>query len=317
MAAEHPWWHSKYNIRYQLNIPARAFPDDNKIIVRLDDGITHDDVPFKDSYKVRSDFEDLEVLYLDENNTWHILPRLIETLTADDDLTYTNVKFNRYSNITSASDRYYIYTGNPQLKGVTHLRPQYYYDGYFQRPGFPDIQYDSGLSIISPLDSSSPPETEKYKGFWNHGNRQLAIPGTSPRFTVSNPTEDWNSSGLSQKQGARASFIYSGEPSMLIYEVGPDRGIATIQVSGSSFTSFKLDTYYYKYELRSLEFNPRITSKYGASIEFIVSGDKNPSSNGFSIKLDSMLYSQFDLAEIMVEELNSSINRATRYVVGR
>lgn len=294
-----PWWNSRFKIRREITVPAATFTDDKHLLVRLANG-------FVDSFKTRTDLQDIEVIYWD-GVTNNVLPSLAE-IESDGEEEFLNIKFARYTGQTTASTNYYLYMTNQGLNGINYLRPILpVAQGYYIKPGVPEAYYDS------PSDTTSTTPVPVFSGLYSSSlyYSQESEAGDSARFTVTRPTEDWVD-GLSKKQNAGAAFIYSGGGSVLRYEAGPDRGILKIVTNGETST---LDTYASSYQYKLLYFDDDISSEYGFTHNFFVTGDKSPSSSDASIRLDRMLYTHYELTDLGSEELFDGGN-SRRYVIG-
>jgi hypothetical protein len=294
-----PWWNSSFKIRRELTVPASTFTTDAHLLVQLGDG-------FVDSFKARTDLQDIEVVYWD-GATQNVVASLAE-IQSNEEEDFLNVQFARHTNQTTASTNYYLYMTNQSLRGINYLRPILpVAQGFYIKPGIPNAYYTSQLDTIS--DTPIPTYPGPYGSSIYYA--QEAIPGDSSRFTVTRPTEDWVD-GVSSKQNAAAAFIYSGGGCALRYESGPDRG--TLKIVTNGITTF-LDTYSNSYQYQLYYFEDDISSEYGFTHSFFVTGDKSPSSSGTSIKLDRMLYTHYDLAELGSEELFDG-GDIRRYVIG-
>lgn len=294
-----PWWNSSFKIRRELTAPASTFTSDSHLLVQLGNG-------FADSFKTRTDLQDIEIIYWD-GAIHHVLASLAE-IHSNEDEDFLNVQFARYTDQISASTNYYIYMTNQSLRNITYLRPILpVAQGYYIKPGFPDAYFDS-LADATPA-TPIPSFLGSYGSSIYYA--QEALPGDSSRFTVTRPTEDWVD-GLSSKQNAAAAFIYSGGGCAIRYRAGPDRGIVNIVTNG---VTVALDTYSTNYEYKLYYFDDDISSEYGFTHSFFVTGDKSPSSSGYTIELDRMLYTHYDLVDLEAEELYDG-GTTKRYVIG-
>lgn len=295
-----PWWNENFQIRRQLTVPAASFSTDSHLLVQLSNG-------FVNSYKTRTDLQDIEVIYWDGENSY-VLASLAEIESDDDDEEFLNIKCARHTDQTTASTNYYLYMTNQSLRGINYYRPVLPIEqGYLIKPGYPGAYFDTVNDATPSTPIPAHPGPYSAEEFYS----QEAIPGESSRFTVTRPTEDWKN-GLSDRQNASASFIYSGGGAALRYQAGPDRGIVKIVTNSSSTTL--LDTYSNKYEYKFYYFTDDISSDYGFTHTFFVTGDKSPNSSGYSIKIDRMLYTHYDQVDIGAEELFGGDTKT--YVIG-
>lgn len=294
-----PWWNSSFKIRREITAPTATFSSDTHLILQLANG-------FVNSFKTRTDLQDIEIIYWD-GVTNNVLPSLAE-IESNDEEEFLNVKFARSTGQTASSTNYYIYMTDQSLNGINYLRPTLpVAQGYYIKPGVPEAYYDSIVDTTSTTPIPAYPGQYESTIYYS----QEAVPGDSSRFTVTRPTEDWVN-GLSSKQNAGAAFIYSGGGAALRYESGPDRGIVSIITNG---ITVNLDTYNPTYQFKIYYFEDDISSDYGFTHNFFVTGDKSPSSGGSSIKLDRMLYTHYDQATFASEDLFDG-GESKRYVIG-
>lgn len=112
------WWNRKYFIRRNLTFAPEAgtvIEAGYPLFVRFDY------VTLINSHKIRADLLDIEVLYIDYNAAtpaWVVLPK--STYLADTGL---YIQFNAVEKITSSSNEYFIYMGNPSLTDIPAFNP--------------------------------------------------------------------------------------------------------------------------------------------------------------------------------------------------
>lgn len=258
------WWNASYSIRRNLNIvnttSTGPIPEGNPIYIVLDF------LKLNSLNKIRSDFDDLEVLFWDEEiatPAWTLLPR--ETIY-DYNTGELTVVFNTVYEIqTEDTSNYFLYYTNPSLEGRIALE-----DDSF-RP-----EYESAIYA------------------------QVATPQNGG-IMFSRPTEDWLD-GVSLKNNARAAFAFYGSNISILFEKGSDRGIVEVSVDGEvidsldTYSNITLQEYIYTLELD-------VAKHY---VRFRVTGDKNPSSSDSIIKIVRIDYSKFFDATLDTEEIFSS-----------
>lgn len=295
-----PWWNENFQIRRELTVPAAVFTTDRHLILQLANG-------FVNSFKTRTDLQDIEIVYWDGEES-HVLASLAEIEEDDEEQEFLNIKFARFTGQTTASTNYYIYMTNQSLHGINYYRPLLPTEqGLMIKPGYPDVYFDTEEDATPSLPIPEYPGQYGSNIFYS----QEAEPGNSARFTVTRPTEDWVD-GFSTKQNAAAAFIYSGGGAALRYEAGPDRGI--LKIITNSISTVELDTYNNRYEYKFYYFDDDISSDYGFTHNFFVTGDKSPASGGSAIRLDRMLYTHYDQVSIGSEELFPGDSRT--FVIG-
>lgn len=104
------WWNGKYFIRRQLSFTSdtgSTIPAGYPLYVQFDY------VTLINSFKVRSDFADLQVLYWDSTlatPAWQLLGRDVSIVGAN-----IVIKFNTVKAITLPESNYYVYMGNSSL----------------------------------------------------------------------------------------------------------------------------------------------------------------------------------------------------------
>jgi hypothetical protein len=295
------WWNSNFKLRKQITISITSFSEDQHAVLQLPQ-------TFLDSLKIRNDYEDIEIVYQDPvSEAVTVLAHKKQVVINEDDETILNIFFKKKAGVIGGSN-YYMYFGNQNLYGIDYYRPLLPTEqAIYSKPGFPSSYYESLDDLTSTTPIPNYPGNYESTIFYS----QEAVISDSPRFTVTRPTEDWDL-GYSIRQGARASFLYSGGGAALRYESGPDRGILKITTSSDSVF---LDTYNPVNKYKIYYFADNIISDYGFTHTLEVTGDKSPSSSGYLIRIDRMLYTQYDYAVAGSEEIYSG-GSISRYVIG-
>lgn len=182
------WWNDSFAIRRQIKALATT-----GLPVEVSDSlyVIFDYATMINSHKIRSDLQDIQVMYfVSQTSTWLEVP--FEATLVDTSLV---IEFNVLFEITTqVDDNYYVYMANPQLNNM------------------PDFDNDFLLGNFS-------------KDTWQNG---LGLSFTRPTDDwVKNPAVN---SYISQVVGAKAAFTFNGVDARLVLIDGPSRGILQLTV---------------------------------------------------------------------------------------
>jgi len=124
----------------------------------------------------------------------------------------------------------------------------------------------------------------------------------SPGVSYTRPQEHWID-GASSTRNATASFNFYGTNLSIIFETGPQGGLATVSVDGASPVS--IDSYASSVSQLSL-YNTTALSSGKHEVKIKVLGEHNPTSTASTIRLVSFNYAGDITAAALVEEINES-----------
>jgi hypothetical protein len=264
----HIWWLSQYLYRRQLRIVA---PFDEDVAAGHPVRVNLPSILIKNR-KVRSDLEDLEVVYVEGASITHLGRAVL--LHSDNTI---DVFFNLVKGMDAGDfveGEYYIYYGNLFLEAQP-IRPTIVPDDVI----FPSLEL-----------------TEQYD--FNNWPAQLQF--DSPRVSYTRPGEHWRD-GRSTVPNSRVNILLNAFSLRIISEVGPDQGILEVQIDGQPWEEVDLFS-------PIVEVKPVYTT-YGLSSslhELVLrsSGRSNPSSFGEEVNLQEIEYYKsvigFDMGENVV-----------------
>ena len=136
---------------------------------------------------------------------------------------------------------------------------------------------------------------------------RTALPGSG--IMLSRPTEDW-SEGTSLKINARAAFTFYGTNAVIFFDAGNDKGIVELSVDDGPFEYIDLYSNIHLSITHTLELD--VGKHY---VRFRVTGDKNPSSSGWTVDIVGIDYSEYISATQGIEEI-FSLNDVFTLVTG-
>jgi len=235
------WWHEDYLYRRTLLVEAPAgegVPASHPLTAIVSHVLI-------DNGKVRSDFEDVEVVYMDGDGKAHLLYREVEEVFAPEDSDLEDVlevRFQLQNELEPAdvlTDRYYLYYGNLELTN----RPD--------RPGF--VFIDGGTPEVTGEDGEldgGEPDTEFVEGDEVEGGDPwvsvelkdvwpIRIQHDDNLITYTRPGEHWKG-GVSTRPLARATIQIYCTKFRILSEVGPDRGIMEVQINDGEWDEVDL-----------------------------------------------------------------------------
>lgn len=301
------WWNTNYNIRRNIKLVPSLTEDDRWAVVKFPP-TKIGSANANNKYR-KLDFEDIEVLKYDKNlESWSIVPRkIVDEVDIENQQIRKTIAFKLKSNLVEDDYSYYSYMNNLSLSGINFKRPSYL-GNFFEVPGEERpyiLEGDSNPSYDETLISSLTYEELD----------QVATPGGSYNFTVTRPKDHW-SEGVSSTIGARANFQFFGEGYQFYVRKGPDRGIVKVELftEGNLVETTEIDLYAHEYQEVAVATSSMEDFK-GRDIRFTVTGQKNPSSAGFTVELTKVNYRGFVLGEMLSEELLNQEN-ANRIIVG-
>lgn len=206
------WWNGKYAFRKGFavnNTVSSPFPAGHPITVTLGYDVLSEP-------KVRADFKDLEVVYVDMSTSTPAfirIPRFIEFTSANLEITFDAVDS---INVQSSDDTYYFtYPAGNSLLTADDCSYFIYYGNF-------------ALNNVSTLPTLYTPAS------WPV---QVARDGLGVAFKK--PNESWDD-GVSLVDGAEATFSFYGEKVRLLSSKGPSYGIAEIAVDNDTWEDVSL-----------------------------------------------------------------------------
>lgn len=274
------WWNDNYVFRRSvelINPPTEDFPSGHPVKVVL--GSVSD---FVGSGKVRSDFQDVEIIYINDLSTptYTRIPRLVEVVDNKLQVTFNTVnklvpsipngyRLNPY-NLLGLDYSYTVYYGNSSLSGYTS----------------PTTYTSSAWPI------------------------QIAFDGLGVSYKK--PNQDWKD-GVSLTNGAEATFSFYGEKVRLLSLKGPSYGMAEIAVDDE--TPKRISLYADADTDSMVVFTKQNLTAGWHTLKIKASGDKSPKASDSRINIRQFDYFRSLESVVWNEELNPNLFWVS-YVVG-
>jgi len=292
------WWYPDYIYRRKLLLTAPNEPvrvghpaEINLGSVLIDYG------------KVRSDFEDIEVVYVDEDGEHQLLYReteLEETEFGEGNLWVRFLLYDEIGSGESVSDSYFIYYGNPSLDGRPE-RPGFdFIDGGFPDltgelgtldGGAPGTQFEEGDEV----DGGDPWVSTELKDVW-----PVTLAYFDEPIAYTRPGEHWVD-GVSSRPFSRATVQISCTRFRIISTVGPDKGIMEVQTNNE--TRWKQVDLYSALEFPAAVFEMSLDPSNMNEIRIRVAESTNPNSYGNEVNIVNVQYTK----SIILKDLGEQV----------
>jgi len=295
------WWHDDYIYRRKVRIeaPSKSVPRGHPIHLPLGNVL-------RNNNKVREDFLDIEVVYIDEDDESHQLYRQVDE--SEDSLVVT---FQLQENLPASAvleDSYKVYYGNPELFDISPRQSPIEITDVFPNP---DLY----------------PEEELILGGWTWGGIPFtwggltwgwdsdAIEGgyinpwparlTHDQINYTRPGNHWVD-GFSSHRLARATVLIYATAFRVISSTGPDKAIMEVQVNGGRWSPIDLyaeehteyDAVYEEHGLDPYRMN---------EIRLRVAGRGNVHRIGDSVNIRGIEYVMPLVSQDMGEEVNDNV----------
>jgi len=292
------WFHSDYIYRRRLLLaaPDEPTPAGHPVEMNLGYGLLMNG-------KVRDDFEDMEVVYVDEDGESQLIYREVEDIDGD-----MWIRFPLEGMVEpneSLLDRYYIYYGN------------LYLDNRPERPGFQFIDggdpYVTGeLGTLDGGDPSSvfgeedqvdggdPFTAAELKNVWpvtlNHDHNLIAY---------TRPGEHWIQ-GVSRHPLARATVQIFCTRVRVISQIGPDKGIMEVQMNDE--TEWRRIDLYSQEQQDAVAFEAYdLSPDRMHELRIRVGQETNPKSFGEEVNILSVQYSKSIVPSDLGEQVSDLV----------
>lgn len=274
------WWNSGYFYRRKLKIiaPPEPVPAGHIVTCHLDEVLINNN-------KVRWDYEDIEVIYENEQGEIFQLYRIVDEVEDGLDVSFQVVQGLDKNQIIE--DRYHIYYGNPDLLNITpRLQPLLPAETLF--PGvnlYPADTINSWPVGVLATDTS---------GVGGYGF-----------FTYTRPGEHWQD-GFSSTRNARANLMIYATQFRIVSTVNRFQAMMEVQVDGGQWylvDLFSEEEIEFKavFELDGLD--PDVIHE----IRIRVTGRANTASQGDTINIQGIEYVKPVKAFDMGEEVNEEV----------